>query len=525
MKRPTVSYSTRKSAQKAVPKPALKSAGGMTIRRPPTLILVLALYFIANIAVRLLMPHGLELDEAEQVYFSQWLVAGYSSQPPFYNWLQNAAIHLFGTSLLTLAALKNLMLFATYLFYWLAAREVLKDKRLATVAALALITIPQVAFEAQRDLSHTVAAIFGTALFLFAFLRVLTRPSAGAFLLLGIATGIGGLTKYNFALVPVAALIAVALDRDMRRRLLDWRIVITVVVAALIVSPHLAWLLDNGQSASSHTMKKMLGDDSNFLVGIAEGLGSLATAVIAFIALTVVVLALVFREGLARIVKASNPNTRLIGRVILVCLAAIVLMILFAGVERVRDRWLTPILLIMPLYLVLKIDAAEIDVLRGIKRLWGVAAVIMVLVPAALIGRSLAGHWTHNYAYTNIPFANLARTLAPMAMQPGTVIITSKGHYAGNMRFNLPNVPVIMTVPLTGMTPVSLSHYRRAIFIWRNSDSSRPQSFEEAFGSYLKANGLSAENASSAIAGFPFLWGAPMDQSLFGYAVMDLPPK
>lgn len=498
---------------------------GLTIRRPATVLLVLCLYFIANIAIRLVIPHGLELDEAEQTYFSQWLLAGYSSQPPFYNWLQYAGIHLFGTSLLTLAALKNLMLFSTYLFYWLAAREVLKDKRLATVAALALITIPQVAFEAQRDLSHTVAAIFGTALFLFAFLRVVMRPSAGAFLLLGIATGIGGLTKYNFALVPVAALIAVALDRDLRSRLLDWRIVISIIVAALIISPHLGWLLDNGQSAGNHTLRKMLGDDSSFLAGIADGLGSLAMAVIAFIALTVVVLAAIFREDLARIVKASNPNTRLIGRILVVCIAAIVLMILFAGVERVRDRWLTPILLIMPLYMVLKVDAARIDITRGLKRMWIVAAIIMVVVPAALLGRAMAGHFTHKYTYTNIPFTNLARTLAPMAMRPGTVIIASEGHLGGNMRFNLPNVPVILPKPLTGMAPVSLAGYRRAIFVWRNSDSGRPQSFQEAFGDYLKANGLSAENASSAIAGFPFLWGAPMDQSLFGYAVMDLPQK
>ncbi|MDE1159266.1 MAG: glycosyltransferase family 39 protein [Neorhizobium sp.] len=496
---------------------------GVTIRRPATVLLVLALYFIVNIGVRYIIPHGLELDEAEQTYFSQWMLTGYSSQPPFYNWLQYGVIHLFGTSLLSLTALKNVMLFSTYLFYWLAAREALGEKRLAVVAALSLLTIPQVAFEAQRDLSHTVAAMFGTAFFLFAFLRVVNRASVGTFLLLGIAIGIGGLTKYNFAIIPIAALLAVAVDRDLRSRLFDWRIVISIVVALAILSPHLSWLVENGQSASSHTMRKMLGNDTNILIGIVQGLGSLAMAVIAFLALTIVVLAAVFRENLGQILKASNPKTRLIGRILVICIGAIVLMILFGGVERVRDRWLTPILLIAPLYLAIKVDASRIDAGRGIRRLWGVAAVIMVLIPVALLGRALQGHYLGKYNYPNIPFPNLARTITPMAMQPGTIIIASDGHLGGNMRFNLPNVPVQLLRPPTGLVPTPLSHYRRAVFVWRNSDSSPPKTFEETFGNYLKRNGLSAENASTAIAGFPYLWGSPTDQSLFGYAVMDLP--
>ena len=133
------------------------------LSREQSLFLVLATYFLVHVTVRLILPHGLELDEAEQTYLSQWLLAGYGSQPPFYNWLQHGAIEIFGMSLVTLAGLKNLMLFAAYLFYYLAARQVMENKVLAAVAALGLLTIPQVSFEAQRDLSHTVAAIFGAS--------------------------------------------------------------------------------------------------------------------------------------------------------------------------------------------------------------------------------------------------------------------------------------------------------------------------------------------------------------------------
>jgi hypothetical protein len=237
------------------------------------------------------------------------------------------------------------------------------------------------------------------------------------------------------------------------------------------------------------------------------------------------VLSAIFREGLGRIVRSSNPKTRLIGRILAICLLAIVLMILFGGVERVRDRWLTPILLIVPLYAALKVDAAAIDAGRHIRRLWGVAIVIMIIVPAALFGRALAGHYGGKYTYTNIPFPTVARTIAPMAMQPGTVIVAGDGHLAGNLRLNLSQVPVIMQRPPTGMAPVSLSGFTRAVFVWRNADNSPPKTFEETFGPYLKANGLVAADASTAIVSFPYLWGKPADQALFAYAVMDLPRK
>ncbi|MBW8792018.1 MAG: hypothetical protein JF594_31025, partial [Rhizobium leguminosarum] len=48
----------------------------------------LAGYFLLNIALRIALPHTLDLDEAEQSFYSQYLLAGYGSQPPFYNWIQ-----------------------------------------------------------------------------------------------------------------------------------------------------------------------------------------------------------------------------------------------------------------------------------------------------------------------------------------------------------------------------------------------------------------------------------------------------
>ena len=127
--------------------------------------LLLAAYFTVNILLRLLAPASLELDEGQQLFFAQWLSPGYDSQPPFYNWLQYGVVQLLGSSVLAIALLKNLMLFLSYLLFGLTAHLVIRDRTLAVIATLALITIPQVGYEAQRDLTHTVAVLFSACMF------------------------------------------------------------------------------------------------------------------------------------------------------------------------------------------------------------------------------------------------------------------------------------------------------------------------------------------------------------------------
>jgi lipopolysaccharide core galacturonosyltransferase RgtA len=487
-----------------------------------TLFLVLATYFLVNVVVRLSLPHGLELDEAEQTLLSQWLLAGYGPQPPFYNWLQHGVIKVFGMSLAALAGLKNLLLLCAYLLYFLAARQVMGDKRLAVVAALGLLTVPQVAFEAQRDLSHTVAAIFGASFFLYALLRVLSAPSLLAFLLFGLATGIGGITKYNFALLPIAAGLAVLMDGDMRRTLLNWRIVPAVALALLIVLPHAMWLIDHFEDAGGHTIKKLVDEKTGPLTGIVDGIGSLALSSLGFFALTLVVFSLVYREHAKTVFRAQNRWTRLTGRILAISLALIVLMILFAGLENVRDRWLTPILLVFPLYIALKVEAAEIPLMPGLGRLWAVAGVIMVLVPSVLFGRVAMDRLSGEYGYVNIPFASLARTVSEKAAGANTVVIASDGQLGGNMHFNLPDLPVQTPRPPTGMTPAPLTDFDRIVLVWRRGNGSLPPGFDAVFADYLRQQGIQTAPHDMAIVGYPYQWGRPTDQYRFGYAVIDL---
>ncbi len=485
---------------------------------PGALFVLIGGYFLLNMAVRLCLPSALELDEAQQAMVSQWLAAGYDTQPPFYNWAQYAVVSVFGPSVFALTLLKNLMLCLAYVAYGLTARLLLKDRDLAIIATLGLLTIPQIAFEAQRDLTHTVAVIFAAALFLYGFFRTLVAPSAFSYLLTGAAIGIGLISKYNFAILPAAALLAVLPEKEMRARLFDWRLLLTAVVALAILLPHALWLIDNFALASKQTMEKLTDEGTSRIAQIGQGVLSLAIAIVGFSATTVVLFAIAFGKDLFAALRAGNRWTALIERMFVIFIAAILLLVLFAGASHIKDRWMTPLLLILPLYLSLKLEAAGGAKATYLKRFLPIPLAIMVLVPAILFGRIATAGWTGNYEKLNVPYAAFASEVVNGTSPRPAAIIAADQHLAGNLRIQLPHIPVLTPAYPSFDPPYEWNENSPVLLVWRNGGKPNPPQ-PAALSALLAArHGVSARVGESGEIALPFTYGKGDDRYSFGYA-------
>ncbi|MBB5663176.1 4-amino-4-deoxy-L-arabinose transferase-like glycosyltransferase [Rhizobium leguminosarum] len=479
--------------------------------------LLLAAYFVLNIVLRIALPHSLELDEAEQSFFSQYLLAGYGPQPPFYNWMQYAVVSVTGMSIGALIVPKNILLFLCYLFYGLAGREALKDQALAAIGMLALITLPQVSFMAQQDLTHTTALLFASALFLYGFFRTLDRPDIGSYLLLGLATGIGLISKYNFALMPAAALLAILPDAEWRRRALDWRMLAAIAVALVIILPHAIWLRDNLAFASSDTLVKMAaGNEPAGIARAGKGLIAFVVAIIAFAALPVAIFAATFRRDFVRALSAGNRWTGMMERMMLASLAGIVLIVLFTGSTTVRERWLDPFLLVLPIYFLAKMQAAGIDLSAGLRRLRPVLPVLMACVLIALGLRVVGAGLFGVYSRPNVPMAGLSREMTRQA-EP-VLVIASDTYIGGNMRLQFPDVPVVIPdFPAPG-----ISAYAEAkgpvLIVWRGKKTATTADavMPERFSAALAAAGITPQEIGSL--SLPYYFGRQGDNFALGYA-------
>ncbi|NKM68981.1 ArnT family glycosyltransferase [Rhizobium laguerreae] len=479
--------------------------------------LLLAAYFVLNIALRISLPHSLELDEAEQSFFSQYLLAGYGPQPPFYNWMQYAVVSVTGMSIGALIVPKNILLFLSYLFYGLAGRRALKDEGLAAIGMLALITLPQVSYMAQQDLTHTTALLFGSSLFLYGFFRTLDRPDMASYLLLGLATGIGLISKYNFALMPVVALIAILPDAEWRRRALDWRMLAAITVALVIVLPHAVWLQGNLAFASSDTLVKMAaGSEPAGAVRIGKGLLAFLVAIIAFAALPVVIFAATFRRDFVRALSAGNRWTGMMERMMLASLAGIALIVLFTGSTTVRERWLDPFLLVLPIYFLAKMQAAGLDLSTGLRRFRPVLPVLMACVLIALGFRVVGAGLFGTYSRPNVPMAGFSREMTRQA-QPA-LVIASDTYIGGNMRLQFPDVPVVIPdFPAPGI-PAYAEAKGPVLIVWRGKKTATAADavMAERFSSPLTAAGIALQEIGSL--SLPYYFGRQGDNFALGYA-------
>lgn len=493
-------------------------------RRPHFVFVLLFAFFALNVVLRVLLPASLELDEAEQMFVSQWLALGYSNQPPLYNWLQYGANAILGASVLSLSLLKNGMLFASYLLMGLTAFGVLRDKRLAVVASLGLFMISQIGYGAQRDLTHTVAVIFSSSLFLYGLFRTVERPSGFSYLLMGLAIGIGTISKYNFLLLPGSVFLAALWDDGLRRRIFDRRILLAALATLLIIVPHAVWFVENLDQATSRTLEKLTDNSGTGTVHqILLGLYSLTEALVGVSCLILLIFAAVFGRQMFAALRTGNRWTRLTERTWIVAFLALLSLILFFGVSEIRDRWLIPLVMPLPLYLCLKLEEAGADTSKPFRILLGIALAIMVIIPSVLGLRIVTAGWTGNYQKLNVPYGPMINQLMAEAPIPPAAIVAGDGQLAGTIRLHVSGVQIL--APAGQQFFPDIAADRPILVIWRSGrkvDLAISPKMPGNVARFIERN-LPDSRPEGLVrhVDVPYHYGAPGDTYRFYYQWMD----
>jgi len=508
-------------AMRSISRGIPRSISDALVRRPDLVICLIAAYYVLAVGMRVLRSEGLQNDEAEQIFQSQFLLLGYGPQPPFYNWLQYGVIQLIGPSIFALSLVKNGLLFLCCLFYGLTARMLIRDKTLSAIAMLGVLTLPAVTVLSQRDLTHAVATLFAVSLFLYAFLGALKRPTFWSYLLTGIATGIGLLSKYNFVILPVAAIIAVLPEAELRKRLFDRRVLATIAVTAVMCLPHGLWVLGNLNAATSSTIEAMRSDASGSAVlDRLEGIGMLLMSALTGALPPLLFFLFAFRRDLMDAWKAQNLWTRLTGRMFLLSLLLVGLIGVGLGATNISEKWLSPFLLILPLYLCLKLDAAGAEARPAIPRLFFPVAVLAVGFLMYIALGNLAAPYLGRYEKENLPSSAFIRNvLAERGDRPlPAFIATSNTVLAASARMELPDVPVI----IPNFAEEAKPQKQHGLVVWqiRRGDVSMPAELV----STLEGMGVTASDLKPATLAVPYLFSGGKDKALFGYAWVDAVP-
>jgi hypothetical protein len=440
----------------------------------PAAIVMIALYCCTQIVVMPLASlwagTGVGVDDSEQLLYMRFLWAGYGgAQPPLYSWLGWLTSSIFGTNILALKVLKYSLIFVALASVFVAMRKLGYSQRTAVAATLGLLLFPQLTWEMQHTLSHTVAAFCFSALLLLALIELLQRKSLLAYALFGLAIGAAVLAKYNNVILLTALALATLSMRETRRVILRPQIMISMAVALLVCLPTLYWTATHPSELLARSYKFGINEGGGAFLVALEGIVDFAGAVRNFAILPVVTFAVAMLAG--RILPSTlrqqlSDSEKLLWRVLGFGLCITTILVIASGATMFRARWLLPVLFLLPVAFAVRMDALG-DKGRT-------AQYLTITVAAALALLVLPASWAYQ-VYGGKGMGRVVRldyqTLYHDLTADGAIkTVTSDWHWVGNLRLVDPNL-VVLGKEVPGFAALL---QEPAILIWLDKPAPRP---------------------------------------------------
>jgi len=445
------------------------------------LLAFLIAYFAFEAAFVGFISLGAGLDDAElisNISFWNWGYGG--SQPPLFTWLAYGLTQIFGLHFTLLQFLRFGILGSGFYAVYLGLRQLRVAPNLAAFAALSVFLLPQISWESQRALIHSVLGTAGSAWSFAAFTWFIRRPGYGRALALGLAIMAAILGKYNGLIFIGALFLAGFILPQPRRALLSWPFAAAIIAALALMSPALVFMAQHPQGVVQRAVKFQAGAGS-FWLDRLHGLADLARAGVNFV-LPLLALALILalivrrrqkrRAGEGRAAAAPEAAAgsaataanaaamHFLAAVLLSGLVICAVMVLLSGATHIKDRWLQPVLFLTPPYAALAL--ARLDISGRAARALGIMGLLAgCAVPPALYANLYSR--AARQVVQNLDYPLLYAELR--ANGPIATILAPEPFYAGNLRLLNPQIKTLFAE-----TPFAAARLKRPLLLlWKGN--------------------------------------------------------
>lgn len=194
---------------------------------------------------------GLYVDEAYYWGWAQQLDFGYYSKPPLIALLIAATTHACGDGVFCVK-LGSLLVYPITTLLVFRIGQVLFDARVGLWAAALFLLMPGVALSSMI-ISTDVLLLLFWAWGLLLLVLALRSNAWHHWVLLGVAGGLGLMSKYSMVLFAPSVLLALWLVPAWRAHLFNPRLWLAAAVALLILAPNLWWNAQHGWPTFQHT--------------------------------------------------------------------------------------------------------------------------------------------------------------------------------------------------------------------------------------------------------------------------------
>ena len=400
--------------------------------------LLIVAYFAFQAAVRFGISGNLEIDEAEVASRSGFHLGYGNSHPPLFEWIVFMIRDASGSWPFAFAVTKAALLATTFLLMFRTGRVLTGTNTGGAVLSLSMLLMPEIAWQSQITLAHSVLALCASVAFVASMVLVGERSTLPRLTLLACSLAAALLSKYSTWLLVGGLLAAVMTIPAARSRYLTAKVAAAVLAGLALAAPHYAWALQN-LAGSTERLARMMRTDPMLsrldlpVVGV-DGVIALIAGLVSSAGL-MIILWLIGRFISRSEERDPAPSDyrdlwrALSGRALALTIAAIAAALFLSDAHRFHDRYLTPILVLLPIWLCLRLplDHRPYAARRAIGLSLAIAAVIAVAWPAVI----LFGH--HAFSY---PYGALAAQIAD-DLPAGTAIAMPRLDDAVNMRLRL----------------------------------------------------------------------------------------
>jgi 4-amino-4-deoxy-L-arabinose transferase-like glycosyltransferase len=205
-------------------------------------------------------------DNLEQLVWHRSLEWGYYKHPPLPTWLAALAVQIGGINAWTSYFLGGIVtLFALYL-WWLTMVQT-HSKKWATIALLIGLSSSYLGGRTNYY-NHNIVLFACMTLALYAHWNAITKPSHPSWKwwsLLGLALGLGAISKYQIVLVLFPIVGMWVYDKAWKNKSYTLGLFLAAIISMLVFLPHFIWLMQNQFPPMRYAVETSLGKDLDLL--------------------------------------------------------------------------------------------------------------------------------------------------------------------------------------------------------------------------------------------------------------------
>lgn len=353
------------------------------------LAVLIAGYTVALRLVFMGLPE-LMMEEAYYWNYGQHLALGYLDHPPLLAWLIRASDEIFGTTEWSVRLVAFLSWLVTAFFCFRITRA-LYDRSAAFRTLILVSILP--AFFCTGFLSTPDAPLIACwAAALYFLYTALVREQASAWYGVGIALGLGMLSKYTIALLVPCIFVFLLLHKDARKWLAKPQPYVGAALALLLFSPVVVWNADHHWASFVFQGPRRFTGSFNF--SLAELLG----AILLLLTPTGLLAVAAFIKGggsalkLPWVAKARNPKFLFS---LVFTLFPFAVFFFFSLFRQSKLNWTAPVwLAVLPFMAYTMISASRTHpnrLLSAVQRSWPGTILGTLLILGAVLYHSVLG--------------------------------------------------------------------------------------------------------------------------------------